>query len=130
VEDDPALLRTMAERLEQMGFLVRWARHYEAAVSRLGEAGDAPSLVCVDLELPTRSGYDLCEVIRGDLGLARVPILVTSDSGSPKGRAHAEEAGAGAFLRKPFSMRTFAACVEALIEPAHADEIAAPQQEL
>jgi two-component system OmpR family response regulator len=70
--------------------------------------------VCIDLELPTQSGYELCEYIRGPLGLTRVPILVTSDSGLPKDMANAEEVGANAFLKKPFSMRQLAAYVEAL----------------
>lgn len=122
VEDDPELQLAMSERLERMDFEVRRALHYEAAVGQLQEAGETPSLVCVDLELPTRSGYELCEFIRGDLGLERVPILVTSDSGFPKAVACAEEAGADAFLVKPFTMRAFSGCVEALLDPEPADE--------
>jgi DNA-binding response OmpR family regulator len=122
VEDDPALQRAMAERLERMDFEVKGALHYRAAVSELEAAAETPSLVCVDLELPTESGYELCEFIRGPLGLGRVPILVTSDSGSPKGIACAEEAGADAFLKKPFSMREFSSYVEALLESTHAGE--------
>ena len=122
VEDDPELQLAMSERLERMDFEVRSALHYEAAVGQLQATGEAPSLVCVDLELPTRSGYELCEFIRGDLRLERVPILVTSDSGFPKAVACAEEAGADAFLEKPFSMRAFSGCVEALLEPTPPDE--------
>jgi DNA-binding response OmpR family regulator len=114
VEDDPELQKAMRDRLTQMDFEVRSALHYEAAVGHL--AADEPSLVCVDLELPTQSGYELCEHIRGPLGLGRVPILVTSDSGFPEDMASAEEAGANAFLKKPFSMREFGTFVEALLE--------------
>ena len=122
VEDDPELQLAMSERLERMDFEVRRALHYEAAVGQLQEAGEAPSLVCVDLELPTRSGYELCEFIRGDLGLEEVPILVTSNSGFPPDVASAEEAGADAFLEKPFTMRAFSGCVEALLDPEPLDE--------
>jgi DNA-binding response OmpR family regulator len=122
VEDDPELQLAMSERLERMDFEVRRALHYEGAVGQLQAAGEAPSLVCVDLELPTRSGYELCEFIRRDLGLERVPILVTSDSGFPKSVACAEESGADAFLEKPFSMRAFSGCVEALLEPTPPDQ--------
>ena len=68
VEDDPALQKAMTERLLRMDFEVKGALHYEAAVGELVAAGE-PNLVCVDLELPTRSGYELCEYIRGQLGL-------------------------------------------------------------
>jgi DNA-binding response OmpR family regulator len=117
VEDDPELQKAMSDRLTQMDFEVRSALHYEAAVGHLSSAGE-PTLVCVDLELPTQSGYELCEHIRGALGLGRVPILVTSDSGFPEDMASAQEAGANGFLKKPFSMREFGTFVEALLERA------------
>jgi len=118
VEDDPHLQKAMREHLVRMDFEVRVAPHYEAAVGHLTAAGE-PSLVCIDIELPTQSGYEVCEYIRGPLGLQGVPILVTSDSGFPEDRACAEEAGANAFLKKPFSMREFGSYVEALLGEAH-----------
>lgn len=114
VEDDPALQKAMSVQLVKMRFDVVAAHHYGAAVEHLAER--RPQLVCVDLELPTQSGYELCEYIRGPLGLARLPILVTSDFGFAKTMASAEEAGANAFLKKPFSMRQLASYVEALLE--------------
>ena len=117
VEDDPHLQKAMSVHLAAMDFEVRVAPHYEAAVGHLTTAGE-PSIVCVDIELPTASGYEVCEYIRGPLGLRRVPILVTSDSGFPEDMASAEEAGANAFLKKPFSMREFGTFVEALLAEA------------
>jgi DNA-binding response OmpR family regulator len=121
VDDDPELSLRMVAELERMDLEVLCALHYEAAVQAL-EARRFPSVVCVDLELPTRSGYELCEYIRGTLGRARVPILVTSDSAFPEGMACAEEAGADAFMKKPFSMRDFVASVDALLGRTRASE--------
>src|SRR6185295_16064019 len=109
------LQKAMSAELERLDFVVIGALHYDAAVNQLTAAG-VPHFVCVDLGLPTRSSYELCEYIRGPLGLARVPILVTSDSGFPEDMACAEEAGADAFLKKPFSMREFSTYVEALLD--------------
>lgn len=114
VEDDPALQASMSVQLTKMSFDVISAHHYGAAVEQLSEK--KPQLVCVDLELPTQSGFELCEYIRGPLGLTRVPILVTSDFGFPGTMASAEEAGANAFLKKPFTMRQLESYVEALLE--------------
>lgn len=113
VEDDPELQEAMSEALVRMGFEVLGALHYEEAVARL--QGGEIELACVDLELPTASGYEVCEVIRGTLG-KEVPILATSDSGFPENMAYAEQAGANAFLRKPFSMRDLEHYVEALVQ--------------
>lgn len=113
VEDDPDLHQAMSAQLESMHFEVIGAFHYAAAVALL--AATKPTLVCIDLELPTQSGYELCEYIRGPLALSRVPILVTSDSFFPKHMAQAEEAGANAFLRKPFSMGHLSNYIDALM---------------
>ena len=114
VEDDPVLQRAMAKGLEAAKFTVRTAIDYETAVGIL--KGMRPSLVCVDLALPRESGYDLCEHIRGPLGLERVPILVTSDSGFPEDMACAEQAGANAFLKKPFPPEKLIKYVLALLD--------------
>lgn len=117
VDDDPVLQRAMTGHLQRMSFDVVSALHYEAAVAELATC--RPTLVCVDLELPTQSGYELCEYIRGPLGLTLVPILVTSESGAAKDMASAEDAGANAFLKKPFSMDQLSSYVEALLAKIH-----------
>jgi two-component system chemotaxis response regulator CheY len=116
VEDDPYLQKAMSRALERMSFHVLAANHYDAAVRHL--QGFEPHVVCVDVELPNRSGYELCEHIRGSLGLVGLPVLMTSDYGSPADMAYAEDAGGNAFLRKPFSMRELTDCVESLLNPA------------
>jgi DNA-binding response OmpR family regulator len=113
VEDDPVLQKAMTHHLQEMSFEVAGALHYDAAVEHL--ATRRPHLVCIDLELPTQSGYELCQYIRGPLGMPRVPILVTSDSCFAKDMANAEEVGANAFLKKPFSMRQLTNYVGALL---------------
>jgi DNA-binding response OmpR family regulator len=112
VEDDPQLQRAMSRQFARMDFHVLSAGHYNAAVRHL--AGRRADVVCIDVGLPDKSGYELCEHIRGALGLVGVPILVTSEYGSPQDVAHAEDAGGNAFLRKPFSMRQLARCIDSL----------------
>jgi len=114
VEDDPVLQRAMAKGLEAAKFTVRTAIDYETAVGIL--KGMRPSLVCVDLALPRESGYDLCEHIRKQPELIYVPIVVTSDRAFPEDMAHAEEAGANAFLKKPFPPEKLIKYVLALLD--------------
>jgi DNA-binding response OmpR family regulator len=113
VEDDPRLQKDMTRHLEGMDFYVLSARHYDAAVRHL-TTGE-PHLVCVHVRLPNKSGYELCEHIRGSLGLMGLPIIMTSEYGSAEDMAFAEDAGGNAFLRKPFSMRQLTYCVESLL---------------
>jgi DNA-binding response OmpR family regulator len=117
VEDDPILQRAMIEHLETYDFEVRAAYDYDAAVRHL--EAFVPDVACVDLGLPSESGYSLCEHVRRQKRLAGVPILVTSERGFPEDMAHAEEAGANAFLRKPFTMKQLTKYVNALLDGPH-----------
>jgi two-component system chemotaxis response regulator CheY len=112
VEDDPKLRKAMGRQLREMGLVVFEAGHYAAAACHLAVADI--HLVCIDVGLPDKSGYELCEHIRGSLRLAELPILMTSEHGNPVDMAEAENAGGNAFLHKPFSMRQFAQCIESL----------------
>jgi two-component system chemotaxis response regulator CheY len=112
VEDDPKLRMAMARQLRRMGLEVLEAGHYDAAAFHL--AATHVHLVCIDVGLPNKSGYELCEHIRGALRFAQLPILMTSEHGNSGDMAQAENAGGNAFLHKPFSMRQLAQCIESL----------------
>jgi DNA-binding response OmpR family regulator len=114
VEDDPILQRAMAKALEEANFKVVQALDHESAVRCLREL--RPSLACVDLSLPRESGYEVCEYIRKQPELIYIPILVTSDRAFPEDMAHAEEAGANAFLKKPFPMKKLLKYIVALLD--------------
>jgi DNA-binding response OmpR family regulator len=114
VEDDPRLLQCMRRQLGRAGFRVLSAHHYDAALLHL--AARTPHVISIDVGLPAQSGYELCEYIRGPLGLANVPIIITSEWGYSDDMAFAEAAGGNAFLRKPFSARQFQNCVDSLLD--------------
>jgi DNA-binding response OmpR family regulator len=114
VEDDPALQRAMLAELDAAHFDVLAAYDFNTAVRHL--ARSQPQVVCVDLGLPSASGYEVCEHIRSQPELLSVPILVTSERGFPEDMAHAEEAGANAFLKKPFTMKRLMKYITALLD--------------
>jgi DNA-binding response OmpR family regulator len=114
VEDNPRLRKMMSAHMARMGFDVLAASHFAAALAHL--ESETLVMACIDIGLPTESGYELCEHIRGMLGLKFLPIMVTSEFGSPEYVAYAEKAGADAFLLKPFSMSELGANVAALLE--------------
>jgi DNA-binding response OmpR family regulator len=57
VDDDPDLTSGMTAELQRMSLEVVSALHYDAAIKALSVAR-TPRLICIDLELPTQSGYD------------------------------------------------------------------------
>lgn len=114
VSNDPTLVRTMSNKLEELGFDVTDAVDQRDAIDKIDAR--MPKLVCVDLSLPRDSGYEVCEYVRARDDLARVQILVLSDRASPVDIAQAEDAGANAFVRKPLPLEHLARYMVSMLE--------------
>lgn len=129
VEDHPGLREQLAELLADAGHEVFVASDVRAARRLVDQK--SPDLVCVDLVLPEGSGYELCEYIKATPALSATRVLVVSGRSLPTDRAFAEEAGADAFLSKPFAIEALMAAVNAqLAKPClPAVEVAAAAQD-
>lgn len=75
----------------------------------------APDVVILDAMLPGRSGYDILRDLRGEAGLADIPVLMLTARGQAKDRARAMEAGATRFMTKPFANDEVVGAVRALV---------------
>jgi DNA-binding response OmpR family regulator len=118
VEDHPPAREMMRQTLTGQEFRVESTADYHGAVGYLST--HTPHLVCLDLTLPRESGFELCEYIRNEARLRHVPILVISDRSSPEDMAHAENVGANAFLKKPFTREKLLKYVVTLLDGPHA----------
>lgn len=114
VHDEPAFTATLKRAFATLGFAVDVAVECQAALRCIEEK--RPAVVCLSLNLPRGSGYDLCELIRKKKELDQVQILVISDRHSPEVIAYAEEAGANAFLARPFKLELLADYMTAMLE--------------
>ncbi len=113
VEDEPSLLAAMERHLVKAGFEVLTASDFATAVAQLGKG--TLDAIYVDLCLPNESGYELCERIRQEPATCFVPIVVGSERGFPEDMSRCEEAGANAFLKKPFTMSLLVECLGMLV---------------
>jgi two-component system chemotaxis response regulator CheY len=113
VEDDPIQMATVREFLEESSIRVVEASSGRTAIARLQT--ERPDLIILDLILPDVSGYEVCEFIRRNPGTRDVPVLVVSVRLVPNVRAQAEEAGATAFLSKPFTKKALLKLVQPLL---------------
>ena len=82
-----------------------------------GEAGvtqalqDAPDVVLMDVQLPKLSGLDATRALRADARTAQVPIIVVTSFALSGDDLRAMEAGASAYLAKPYSPRELMALI-------------------
>jgi len=78
VDDDAAIRRTFRVLLEGEGYAVRVARNADDALAKLSEA--RPDLVLLDVMMPGRNGFAVCEEIRRTDKLLPVLFLTAMDA--------------------------------------------------
>jgi CheY-like chemotaxis protein len=105
--------------LEKAGLVVEFADDGEAALGRAQLIH--PAVVVTEILIPKVDGLTLCRRLREDPTTCDVPVIVFSILAAA---ARAAEAGAKAFLRKPFVESIFVAAVEDVIaaQPSRAME--------
>lgn len=96
--------------LVKTGFGVEFADDGQVALERARLT--LPSLIVTEILIPKLDGLSLCRRLREDPLTRSVPVLVFSILAAS---ARAAEAGANAYLRKPFVESSFLAAVQSLV---------------
>ena len=118
IVDDSQVMRqmVMACLRAESGLSFTEAQSGLEAIERLSLGQFA--LVVLDLNMPDINGFEVVEFIRGQDTLRHLPILVVTTRGDESSRSRALEAGASAFMTKPFSPEEILAQVRALLDQA------------
>src|SRR3546814_14629672 len=99
--------------MKQEGFDGRVASDGTTAL-RLVES-EPPDLVVLDVMLPRRDGYDVCQAIRANRRLDGVKIMMLSAKCRELDRRKGLELGADDYVTKPFSTRDLVGRARALL---------------
>jgi two-component system response regulator RegX3 len=108
VEDEALLADSIRHTLESVGFAVMTAPDGQEGLERF--RAEPPSLVLLDLMLPSLSGLDVCRTIRAE---SDVPIIIVTAKDSEADKVSALELGADDYMTKPFSLRELVSRVRA-----------------
>ena len=114
VEDDPGILRTVADNLRFEQYEVVTATDGESAYRT--QQQELPDLIVLDLMLPRMSGFELCKRLRADD--VQVPVLMLTARGEEADRVRGLDTGGDDYLTKPFSLPELMARVRALLRRA------------
>jgi PAS domain S-box-containing protein len=101
VDDDAMILDGVSDALEDEGFSVLTAGDGLEAL-RLLRGGARPSVILLDLMMPTMDGAAFRAEQRADPTIASIPVVVLSAAGGAE--SHARALGAVGCLRKPVSL--------------------------
>ncbi|MBL8754003.1 MAG: response regulator [Planctomycetes bacterium] len=113
VEDEPLTAEVFARALLRDGHVVDVARDGLQALRRLRE--QTPSLVVLDMSLPTMSGADVVRDLRA-AGHVDLPVLVVSGSERRQSQLTAAELWPGAWLLKPVKPKDLVLLVRDLVK--------------
>ncbi|MGH8033623.1 MAG: response regulator, partial [Lysobacterales bacterium] len=101
VVDDSITMRKVTSRvLENHSLDVMTAQDGLDAIENLHDR--IPDLMLLDIEMPRMDGYELAEHVRADPRLRHIPIVMITSRAGQKHRKKARDAGANAYLTKPY----------------------------
>jgi two-component system response regulator MprA len=113
VDDDPATRRIVCALLDLDEYGLLEAPDGLATLELVRV--ERPGLVILDLTMPRLDGLRACQALRADPELAGTRVLVLTGRDQPDDRAAARDAGADAYLVKPFSSLQLLAAVRRLV---------------
>ena len=116
VEDDAALQKVLAMRLQIDGFEVDTAGDGEEALEAI--RANRPDLVLTDLMMPQMDGAELTRAIKSDPDLRAIPVMVLTALKAQREREHLLSLGADAFAAKPYNSAELTARIRELLERA------------
>lgn len=111
IDDSPEITRLLRNVLLQAGYQVVIHNDPEAALSLVKE--ERPDLVLLDICMPHLDGWEVCRRIRE---VSSVPILMLTVLSESPNVERSLQAGADAYMTKPFSLRVLLERVRNLLD--------------
>ncbi len=107
IDDDPAALLILKGAALGEGFEFLGFENWTEGMAALRDSD--PDVVCLDVELPGATGFDLCRQIKADPDTRLRPVLIVTALNDSQSRVLGIEAGCDDFLSKPFDRLQLAA---------------------
>lgn len=113
VADDESHITHMLQFLfEKQGHDVVVVDNGNAAVEQI--ASERPDVVFLDLNMPGKDGFQVCEELRAQALYRHLPIYILTAQGQDADRAKGLALGATDYITKPFAPSRLVAIIEAL----------------
>jgi DNA-binding response OmpR family regulator len=112
-DDEQNIVISVEFLLKREGFTVSVASDGEEALVKV--RAERPDLVLLDVMMPKKNGFDVCQEIRADPELHDTRILMLTAKGRETEIAKGLALGADHYITKPFSTRDLVATVKKLL---------------
>jgi DNA-binding response OmpR family regulator len=112
-DDDEDILSLVSLRLERAGFRVVQAVDGDAALEAV--RAHRPTVAVLDVMMPKRTGYEVLATLRADPAFAGLKVILLSARVQESDVERGIDAGADAYLAKPFKAGELVAKVQELL---------------
>jgi len=102
-DDEPNIVISLEYLMKREGYTVLVARDGQEALDTI--AREKPDLVLLDVMMPSKSGFEICQAVRASEDLQATKILMLTAKGRDTDVAKGLALGADAYMTKPFSTR-------------------------
>ena len=113
VDDEPNIVISLEFLLQREGFQVAVAVDGEEALKKVAQL--RPDLVLLDVMLPLKSGFEVCQEIRAHPDWQSLKVIMLTAKGRDTEVQKGLALGADAYLTKPFSTKDLVAKVKELL---------------
>lgn len=120
VDDDEVILKMLIQSLESQGYVIETATEGRDAIRLISKS--KPDLVILDWNLPEMNGLQICQFLRSNPQIAKIPVLMLTVFGEVSQKVSAFETGADDYLTKPFDIRELLVRVRSLLKRGSTQE--------
>lgn len=113
VDDEPNIVMSLEFLLKKEGFVTETANDGDVALEKVRVF--MPDLVLLDVMMPKKSGFEVCEILRSDASLSNIRIIMLTAKGRETEQAKGLALGADAYMLKPFSTKDLVARIRELL---------------
>lgn len=115
-DDEPNIVISLEFLLKREGYEVVVATNGAEALASVRE--QRPDLAILDVMMPQRNGFEVCQDLRGDPQMQGLRIIMLTAKGRDTEVAKGLALGADHYMTKPFSTRELVARVKDLLADA------------
>jgi DNA-binding response OmpR family regulator len=112
-DDEPNIVMSLEFLMRRSGYEVATATDGEETLRLIGEF--RPDLVLLDIMLPVRDGFEVCQKIREDPRWRELKVVMLTAKGRDVEVAKGLALGADAYITKPFATKELVANVQRLL---------------
>ncbi|MCK5036568.1 MAG: diguanylate cyclase [Candidatus Sabulitectum sp.] len=113
IDDDVDSLAIARLRLEKDGYIIHSAENGADGLEKA--RAENPDLILLDVQMPGKSGYEVCEELKSDSELCNIPVIFLSAADDVSEKVKGLDLGAVDYVTKPFDIFELRARVRAAL---------------